>query len=244
MNKFDVAFFSFEYDLDWVVPGLKKIIQHVPDYNKIILVWDDYIKNLPIDFDRIQEQVQHEIFVVRHSELYDWPQSIIEWGWIKQQLVKLMCYRYSNSDFTWICDSDVSVVGNPELFYNNLPCLRYDSNRPYEKEMCYVSFIEKYFKINSMFEKSFVGSTCLFDNSICKEMWEYCLQNNNQSLVECVEEFICDNPNNTHPFSEFATYGNYCYTQHSDKFYTLGHNWNYYPNGKNLNWPIQIGKPI
>jgi hypothetical protein len=241
MNHFNIAFFSFEYHLDWVVPGLKKIVQNVPDYDKIILVWDDYIENHPVDFDRIQEQVQHEIFVVRHSELYDWPQSIIEWGWIKQQLVKLMCYQYSDSNFTWICDSDVSVVGNPELFYQGQPCLRYDNNRPREMETSYYPFIEKYFGISNIFEKSFVGSTCLFDHSICREMWNQCLENHNKTLVECVHEFILDNPTNRFPFSEFATYGNYCHTHHHDKFYTTSHNWNYLPDGKDLNLPIQIG---
>jgi len=239
-KNFDIAFFSFNRHQDMLVPGLKSVIQRVPDYNEIILVWDDYVREKPINFEQVQEDVQHDIRVIKHTELYDWPKSIGEWGWIKQQLAKLLCFEYSNSEYTWICDGDVLVTGDPQLFYNQQPCLRYDDNRPYTHELTYIPFMQQYFGIETPFKKSFVGSTALFNNSICKEMYNYCLENHKKSLVKCVEKFISDNPSNSHPFSEFATYGNYCYAYHRDKFFLTTHNWNYVPENINSKLPIQI----
>jgi hypothetical protein len=223
-----------------LVPGLRNIIKNVPDYNEIILVWDDYVREKPINFEQVQEDIQHDLRVIKHTELYDWPDSIAQWGWIRQQLAKLLCFEYSKSQYTWICDGDVLVTDDPELFHNQTPCLRYDDTRLYTTELTYVPFMQQYFGIKTPFEKSFVGSTALFDNSICKEMWSYCSENYKKSLVACVEEFIFNNPNNTHPFSEFATYGNYCYTHHRDKFFLARHNWNYVPEKNNSKSPIQI----
>jgi len=239
-KNFDIAFFSFNGHQDLLVPGLKSVIQNVPDYNEIVLVWDDYVREKPINFEQLQEDVQHDIRVVKHTELYNWPDSIAHWGWIKQQLAKLLCFEYSNSEYTWICDGDVLITGDPQLFHDQQPYLRYDDHRPYTRELTYVPFMQQYFGIATPFEKSFVGSTALFDNAICKEMWSRCLENSKKSLVECVEEFISNNPDNVFPFSEFATYGNYCYHYHKDKFSLTTHNWNYVPDNKNSKLPIQI----
>ena len=236
--SFDIAFFSFNRDQDLLIPGLKSVIKNVPDYNEIILVWDDYIRERPVDFDQLQEDIQHKLRVIKHSELYSWPNSIGQWGWIKQQLAKLLCFNYSQADYTWICDGDVLITGDPELFYNGMPCLRYDSHQLQER--CYVPFMEKYFGLAQQFTHSFVGSTALFDNKICREMWEHCVSTHGKSLVDCVKEFIDSNPSNQHPFSEFATYGNYCYTHYRDKFFVATHNWNYVPKKKVSNMPIQI----
>jgi hypothetical protein len=53
-NSFDIAVFSYNGHQDLLVPGLKSIIKNVPNYNRIILVWDDYVREQPEDFEKIQ----------------------------------------------------------------------------------------------------------------------------------------------------------------------------------------------
>ena len=60
---FDIAFFSFDNHRDLLVPGLKSVLKHTPEFNDIILVWDDYVRKSPIDFDQIQDQIGHKITV-------------------------------------------------------------------------------------------------------------------------------------------------------------------------------------
>ena len=240
---FDIAFFSFDNHRDLLVPGLKSVLKHTPEFNDIILVWDDYVRKSPIDFDQIQDQIGHKITVIKHTDLDPWPKKIGCWGWIKQQLVKLRCFEYSSTEYTWIVDGDVLLTGNPELFIDNKPVLRYDQERIVNTSTSeYHHFIQKYFGIEDFIRHTWVGSTCLFDNNICREIWEYCLSRNHKTLTECVEETI-SNITDTHlhwPFSEFELYGSYCKHFHPDKFYMTEKNWNYAPRGKKLDMPIQI----
>lgn len=240
-NSFDIAFFSFNRHQDLLVPGLKSVIRNVPNFNEIILVWDDYLRERPIDFDQIKNEVGYDLRIIKHTELYDWPESIGKWGWVKQQLAKLLCFTYSNSKYTWICDGDVLLTGDPELFHNGKPYLRYDSTEKIdETDSGYYHFIKKYFNIQNYYPYSWIGSTNLFDNSICKEMFDFCLTHHNKSLIECVKETI-ENSTSQFPFSEFETYGNYCYTNHQDKFYIDTYNWSRSGHKiKNRNFPIQV----
>lgn len=237
--SFDVAFISFNRDQDYLVPGLKSIIKNVPDYNEIIVVWDDFVRQRAINFDQIQEEIQHDIRVVKHTELYDWPASIGQWGWIRQQLAKLLCYTYSQSDYTWVCDGDVLVTSDPELFRQDQPVLRYDANKPAAVEPDYNEFTKKYFGIDPVYEYSFVGSSALMHNAICKEMDDFCHQHHNKSLVECVQQTVEETKSSTPCCVEFASYGNYCWQHHRDKFYLDRANWNYAPT-VNTALPLQI----
>lgn len=237
--SFDIAFISFNRDQDQLVPGLKSIIKNVPNYNEIIVVWDDFVRERPIDFDQVQEEIQHKIRVVKHTELYQWPESLGRWGWVRQQLAKLLCYTYSTSDYTWVCDGDVLVTGDPELFYQGKPVLRYDHNKPARIEPAYNQFTTNCFKIDPVYEYSFVGSSALMDNSICQEMDNFCQRNYGKSVVECVQELIEGEHDQLPCCVEFASYGNYCWHYHPDKFHLDHANWNYAPNMK-LNLPLQI----
>lgn len=228
-----------------MIPALKKLIRNVSGYQNIILVWDDYVREQPVDFDEIQKQIDHKLIVVKHTDLDPWPQSIGHWGWIKQQLVKLSCYRYSTAPYTWIVDGDVLITQDPELFVQGLPALRYDQDRLVNfANSEYHDFIKKYFKINDFLPYTWVGSSCLFDNKICEEIWNNCQQLNNKSLIECVDETISPiqehEKNNHWPFSEFELYGSYCYHHHREKFHVTQKNWNYAPTTEHIDWPIQI----
>lgn len=234
----DVAFFSYNNHQHLLIPGLQNIIKHVPSFRHLILVWDDYVQNKPIDFNQVQQQIDYPIKVVKHSDLDPWPQCIGEWGWIKQQLVKLRCIEYSDAEYVWICDGDVMVIGDPQLFRNNQPVLRYDNKR--RRADTYTEFINKYFGIDNFNPThNWVGSTCLFDAEVCREIWKTCFARNGQSLIDCVAETI-QHRTNDWPFSEFDLYGSFCYNAYRDKFYITEKNWNYAPNREGLTDPIQI----
>jgi hypothetical protein len=240
----DLAFFSFNQHQDLLVPGLKNAIRQVPDLEQVILVWDDYVRQRPIDFDQVQDQVGHNIKVVLHTDLDPWPEAIGQWGWIKQQLVKLRCHEYSTADHVWIVDGDVMVTGDPELFREGRPVLRYDYERTVDlSKSQYHDFIRKYFGIDNFYPYTWVGSTCVFDTKICEEIWAVCQQRNGKSLTKCVEETIApllENFTQHWPFSEFELYGSYCYSRKPDAVVIDKKNWNYAPMIKGLDRPIQI----
>jgi hypothetical protein len=223
-----------------LIPGLKNIIKHVPDYNEIILVWDDFVKKRPIDFDQIQQQVNHPLRVITHSELYQWPVSMAHWGWIRQQLAKMLCWTYSGSEYTWVCDGDVLITGNPELFHQDLPVMRTD-NGTRNFNNGYYDFIKKYFRLEHLYPTVLCngGGNCLMHNKIVEEMWQTCVKLNAKSLIECVQHEIENNPH-PFPFSEFETYGNYCLTYYPDQFYLTNHNWNFDPALVGQGLPIHV----
>lgn len=225
MPKFDVAFFSFNGHQDNLVPGLQSVIQHVPGFNEIILVWDDFVRQQPVDFDQVQEQIGHPLRVIKHTELYDWPDSLGRWGWIKQQLAKMLCYTYSRSEFTWICDGDLRINRDPELWHNDLPVMRY-SGKLIVPETGYYHFMKKYLGLDQVHPQVLIngGGTCLMDNRIVQEIWDTCQQRNDKSLIECVQ-YEVENSGDGFPFSEYETYGNYCMTHHPGRFHLATHNW-------------------
>ena len=243
-NSFDIAVLSFNGHQDLLVPGLKSIIKNVPNYNRIILVWDDYVRERPVDFEKIQDEINHKLTVVKHTDLDPWPEAIGQWGWIKQQLVKLRCHEYSTASHVWIVDGDVMVTGDPDLFRNGRPVLRYDYERPVDfSNSQYHDFIRKYFGIENFNQFTWVGSTCVFDTKICQEIWSVCEQRNGKSLMTCVEETIAPLPKGSTknwPFSEFELYGSYCHPHKSDSVVIDKKNWNYAPMIEGLDQPIQI----
>ena len=213
----DIAFFSYNDHQDLLVPGLKQAIKHVPNFRDVILVWDDYRRVAPIDFQQVEQEVGHKLKIVKHTDLDPWPKCIGEWGWIKQQLVKMRCSEYSDADYVWICDGDVMIIDDPVLFIDDKPVLRYDPR--IRRAMNYVGFIEKYFGITEFDPiQNWVGSTFLFDTEICRKIWSLCLERNNKTLTECVVEAIEQKTNNF-PFSEFDLYGTFCYNKYRDKFF-------------------------
>ena len=238
----DIAFYSYNCHQDLLVPGLKSVIKNTPKFNNIILVWDDYVRNRHVDFDQIQDEIGHKIKIVKHTDLDPWPEKIGRWGWIKQQLVKLRCHEYSSADYVWIVDGDVLLTADPELFIDDKPVLRYDQAQTIDISTSqYHHFIKKYFGIENFIKYTWVGSTCLFDNNICREIWEFCLSRNHKSLTECVDETIA-NVTDIHknwPFSEFELYGSYVYNYHADKFHITQKNWRYSEESK-FDMPIQI----
>jgi hypothetical protein len=236
MPNIDVAFFSYPGHENLLDYGLRSVRANFPYQGQLFLVWDDNVKAQP---DNLAElQIKYQVTFIPHSQLtgWPWPESIVKWGWVKQQIAKMLCYTYSTAEYIWMCDGDVILTGDPELFANNgKPYLRYNQDIPIQREFSwgYYAFLEKYFGITEPHPCTWVGSTCLFNNRIIKEIVERC------DLIESVDRALLDSTNRW-PFSEFETYGNYCYHFKQEQFEVAEANWNFYVFNPNTSSPIQI----
>lgn len=232
MPDYSIALFSYNKDQENLVSILSDIKKYVFGQFETILVWDDYANWKPIDFDQIKKDSDFDFRVIKQSEIYDWPESIIRWGWLKQQLAKLLCYTYSRTDYTWICDGDLRLQGPIELFSpNGKPYLRF-TNDPIRPHDGYYKFMKDFLGINEPYPTIIAngGGTCVFDHYIVKSLFDDCLKRNNCTLADCINSIIHpdgpdSNTSNLFPFSEFETYGNYALINYPDRFEKGEENW-------------------
>lgn len=239
MDDLTIVFFSFNRHQDFLYSGLRSIYEHAPKHKEIVLVWDDFLRERPVNFDEVRARTGVDFRLVLQGEIHPWPEAIGRWGWIKQQLAKLSCYKYTSTRYTWIVDGDVRIEGDPELFHSDgRPYLRYDSRASYPG---YIDFIKKYLKLDSIFRYDFVGSTCLFDNLECQKLDVHAHKTSGMSLIDCVHDCIMLADHDSHPFSEFETYGTWIYNTCLETHVLAPRNWNYVGQESNLDWPIQVG---
>lgn len=204
-------------------------------YQEIVVVWDDNVDWEPVNFDAIRKNSGVDFRLVKQSSIADWPESIIRWGWIKQQLAKLYCWKYVNTKYTWIVDGDVLITGNPELFDGQQTILRSDSQQPVSDG--YKFFAEKYLGISTFRSNSFVGSTAIWKNSFCQSLEQRCIDHSGLDLIQAVDDLLThDHPEL--PFSEFEYYGHHVCSM--PDVILAAENWNYVPYMQNWDRPIQI----
>ena len=217
---------------------LRSIYENAPACREIVLVWDDYIDWYPIDFDQLRRDTAVDFRLVRQSSICEWSDPIIRWGWIKQQLAKLKCSTYCReSNFTWIVDGDVLITGDPELFIDQDPVLRYDAETSVSLD--YRPFMQKYLGIHKFNDNTYVGSTGLFDHEICRSLESMCQSQSGMDLVTAVDHMIASGAHTALPFSEFECYGHVA--RHDMRNRIKPHNWNYV-HSTTGDWtsPIQI----
>lgn len=216
---------------------LRSIYENAPTCREIILVWDDYIDWYPIDFDQLRRDTSVDFRLVLQSSIYEWPDAIIQWGWIKQQLAKLRCPVYSRTEDTWIVDGDVLITRDPELFVGHDPILRYDADLGVPDS--YKPFMRQYLGIHEFNTNSYVGSTGLFNHEICGSIDSICQARSGMDLVAAVDHMITSGSHADLPFSEFECYGHVA--RNDGRYQLKPHNWNYVTNQR-ADWsaPIQI----
>jgi len=222
---FNIAVFSFYQHKNLLPWCLKSIKTNIHGYNKIFVIWDDYLIKKQIDFNKIKSDVGIQFEVIKHTEIYNWPKRIGRWGWIRQQLAKMLCYTYIENKRTLIVDGDVIFTGDPNLFRNNKIYLRQD--RDVVVPNCYKHFMTKYLDISKFSAHTWVGSTCMFEHDILKKIDDICIEKNNMNLVECVNNMLMTGKHADLPFSEFETYGHFCEQHFRDRFIIDERNWCY-----------------
>jgi hypothetical protein len=236
--NYSVAVFSYNHHQNLLPYCLTSIQAHLQGYQEIVVVWDDYVRTREIDFDQLRVQTGVDFRVVLHSQIHNWPKKISEWGWIKQQLAKMLCYSYSPADRTYIVDSDVLFTGDPELFDLDKIYLRYHKHCAVPDE--YKFFMSQYLGMTEFSQHSWVGSTCVFDHHILKEIDQLCRAKNNMDLVQCVNHMLENFPNLDVPFSEFELYGHVSQQLFADQFVVQERNWCYANMESRPHDPIQI----
>jgi hypothetical protein len=233
----DIAIFSYHGHQHLLPYTLDSIVKNVKDFNRIVLIWDGI--DPPNDIQNLKK-IYPDLDYVRHVDICSWPQSIVNWGWIKQQLVKLSSHQYSKADYVWVVDSDVIITGDPQIFdkANKRPHLHY-SERIKSKTTKDYLFITDKFGIDKFYLNSFVGSTCLFELDVLKSMLDECVTRNGKSLIECVREEVEKTTlNDTDVFSEFQTYNTYLYNLYPERYTIAPGPWSFI--GKYPKKPVQI----
>ena len=223
--SYSVAVFSYNKHQNLLPYCLHSIKKNLSNYQEIVVVWDDYVRERPVDFNWIKQKSGVDFRVIKHTEIYNWPQKIGEWGWIKQQLVKMYCHSYINSEQTYIVDGDVVFLKDPALYENNKTVIRYDSD--YCPPKGYKDFIQNYLNLSQFYDSTWVGSSALFDHDVLHEIDQQCIENYNMNLIDCVNHMISSGNHSDLPFSEFETYGTYCWNNYRDRFVFKEKNWNY-----------------
>lgn len=247
MHAFTVAVFSYNHHQHFLPYLLRSVLQHVKDLHDLVVVWDDYVRECPIDFDLIRREINHPFRVILHSEIFPWPDAIGRWGWIKQQLCKMLCHSWCDDEYVWIVDGDVLITGDPVLFDpNGRAYLRYDASRPTHKS--YLDFIRRYLGLPQSYPYDFVGSTALFNTYECISIDQHARLTSGMDLVKCVLDCIEQPNHDPWPFSEFETYGTWIYNTARHSHVLAERNWNYCAIEYNWNMPIQVmwdrGPPI
>lgn len=226
--NYSIAIYSYNYHQNLLPYTLKSIHNNVSGYSEIVLVWDDFVRDIPVDFNSIRQSTGVDFRVVKHTELFNWPSSIQQWGWIRQQLAKMLCYTYINDDYTWIVDSDVLVHSEPELF-SDRPILRYDQTQAPSTD--YIPFM-KQLGLTDVNEYTYVGSTALFDHTILEHIFDQ------YPIVSMVDQMLESKNHTELPFSEFEIYGHYAVKHFSDSVDVQKRNWVY--GNRNMLFPIQV----
>lgn len=233
--NYTIAVFSFNRHQNLLPYTLRSIKQNMSDYEEIVIVWDDYLREKPVDFNKIKKITNVDFRVIKHTEIYNWPTKISEWGWIRQQLAKILCYTYIPGDRTYIVDSDVIFLKNPKLFSEDKIFLRYDNNCSVPEE--YKFFMQQYLDISQFNDKTYVGSTCLFEHDILKKIQTLCEKKNNKNIIECVDDMLTTGKHDDLPFSEFEIYGHVVKSMFPDRCILAERNWNYFTkNTSNKNY--------
>ena len=236
MHDLSIAVFSYNGHQHLLPYCLRSVHLNAPAHREIILVWDDYVRRAPIDFDQLRLDTGVPFRIVLQSEIMPWPDTIGRWGWVKQQLAKLLCVNYCTSEFTWVIDGDVLVTGDPELFSDKSPILRYDPRRPVSES--YKFFMNKYLGLTDINECTFVGSSGLMEHRLCRRLQSLCFDNCGMDLVKAVDHMLTSGSYPDLPFSEFEYYGHLA--RHENNHVTQPYNWNYVPYDRQWSLPLQI----
>lgn len=235
MPPFTAVIVSYNGHQDLLPYCLISTYKHLPETEEILVIWDDYVRERQIDFDAIRKKTQVPFRVVYHSDFQSWPQRIAAWGWIRQQLIKLQCHRFTSTRYNFVIDGDVILTGDPILFDADTPILRVDRSRPVAES--YKFFGEKYLGIRSWNDSTFVGSTGLLDQEVCVIMERICQHHSGKDLTSAVAHMLELEPHLSLPFSEFEYYGHLAKSQGMTPQVA---NWNHVPHDLNVHLPIQI----
>lgn len=176
------------------IPKLRTLLK---DYDECIIIDEDKLIN-GLTFESIRNLLH------RYS-----PQNINLTGWYFQQFLK---YGFALSDYcsdyylTW--DADTLPLA-PIVFFEKDHIL---FNPKHEYNPNYFKTIEKILGIGKVADYSFISENMMFVKDIVRRMLKE-VEAKDKNNLGWIEKIIsaCDFSDNYPAFSEFETYGSYCY---------------------------------
>ena len=137
-------------------------------------------------------------------------------GWYMQQFLKLgfaqskYCREYYLS---W--DADTLPLAPIEYFKDGHPLF----NPKYEYNPNYFKTIERLFGFGKVCDYSFIAENMMFSGKIMREMLDTIMHSSVEGQ-DWIEKILnaCDFKDVKPAFSEFETYGTYCYVKHSNMY--------------------------
>lgn len=177
------------------IPKLRTLLR---DYDECIIIDEDKLIN-GLSFESIRTLLH------RYS-----PQNVNLTGWYFQQFLK---YGFAFSDYcsdyylTW--DADTLPLA-PIVFFEKDHIL---FNPKHEYNPNYFKTIEKILGIGKVADYSFISENMMFSKDIVRRMLKEIEAKdiNNLGWIEKIIS-VCDFSDNYPAFSEFETYGSYCYS--------------------------------
>lgn len=139
-------------------------------------------------------------------------------GWYLQQFIKIGFAQseYCKNDYYLSWDADTLPINHISFFSsNNHPF--FDMKTEYHKP--YFDTIANLFDLEKINNKSYISEHMIFNKTIVNEFIS-CIENNKNIIGDNWAEKILSssNPNENYTFSEFETYGNYCYNKHPELY--------------------------
>ena len=140
-------------------------------------------------------------------------------GWFLQQFLKMGFANSSLCDTEYYLSWDADTIPLKRLHFMG-------GGKPFftikrERNQPYFDTLSKLFRFPEEAPYSFIAEHMLFNKTIMQELLSNIESNNALPGENWIEKIIfATNPNEINSFSEFETYGNYCYNNYSNLYAT------------------------
>jgi hypothetical protein len=211
MNKYDIVIVSHEKDFN----NIKHIIEHCDinlEFDSIHLIVSDRVPYTDMELLQtlttkpINLHLETNVLTVDKSRLKHRP------NWIYQMLLKIFQDVTINDNFL-VIESDCVILKDLK-FFNEDKTIFYLGRDHYHQQ--YYNFNQKLLGIGREYNHSFISEFMMYDKKVVKELLNKTNCNTVKDFLELVYSYV---DNDCYP-SDYDLYGNFFYSNYTDKFET------------------------
>jgi hypothetical protein len=211
MKNYDIVIVSHEKDFN----NIKYIVEHCDknlEFDSIhLIVSEGLVYN---DMELLEQLTNKKIYLHLESNVLKIDKSRIKHrpSWIYQMMLKLFQNVTENDNFL-VIESDCIIINKLD-FFNDDKTIFYlgrDHHHP-----PYYTFNQKLLGIGREYDHSFISEFMMYDKKIIKEL----LNKTNCATIEDFLELIYQYVDGGCYPSDYDLYGNFYYSNYSDKFET------------------------